>query len=99
MAKRFALFVVWAALACAAAYSQTVSIVSGNGQLVPEYNLASQPLKVLVTGANGAPLANATVNWTITSGLATIQRPITTTDVNGIAETTFLASQVTPGYS
>ena len=52
------------------ASAQTVSIVSGNGQMtcaffcgIPFFN----PLVVVVKDANGAPVPNATVTWTVTS--------------------------------
>ena len=57
------------------ASAQTVSIVSGNGQMTCAFFCGSpffSPLVVVVKDANGAPLPNATVTWTVTSGPGSI---------------------------
>lgn len=87
-----------------AAVAQTpvnISIISGNGQVIcPECTLTGagraifDPLMVRVTGANGNPVANTTVNWTVVAGQAAViptggsfanagSTAQTTTDVNG----------------
>ncbi len=49
-----------------------VSIVSGNGQVVSEQNTAQQLLLVVVKDANGNPVANQQVTYTIIQGSGTI---------------------------
>ena len=66
--------------------AQTITIVSGNGQLVcPDCTGSLQkyaPLTVQVNNAAGVPLANATVTWTATqSGY----QPVTSTSVTNSA--------------
>jgi uncharacterized protein (TIGR03437 family) len=62
---------------------QQVTIVSGNGQLVPS-NYSSEnysyvtnscigdPLTILVTDVNGVPIPNVQVNWSVTSGTGNV---------------------------
>src|SRR5215469_1827806 len=71
-------------LAAAAASAQTVTIVSGNYQLVPENSLSS-PMVVVVRDASGKPVAGTTVTWALASGSTgvNISPTTTTTDVNG----------------
>lgn len=80
----------------------SIVIDSGNGQVIPEQFLATQPLTVKVLDANGNPAPNVPVTFTITQGKGTILGGISTavtTDINGKASTTFLASNVDPGFS
>src|SRR5262249_23928714 len=78
---------------CAAANAQTVSVVSGNGQILSQSNLQLQPLTVKVTDASGNPVSGATVNWNAQNVtglfgffLATGTNQATSvTDVNGLA--------------
>jgi trimeric autotransporter adhesin len=78
------------ALSCAGfAAAQTLSMVSGNGQLLLSQYQSLEPLVVLATGSNGAPAAGVTVNWNITSGTGSLQTLSNTTDANGLASTFF----------
>lgn len=90
-------YLLWALaslLLAVGASAQTVSIVSGNGQLTsPFSNPFFSPLVVSVKDASGAPIANATVLWTVTSGQGTIAGGLntttTTTDTNGQTSVVF----------
>lgn len=54
-------------------FAQTVSIVSGQGQMTDAFeNPHFQPLVVEVLDAAGAPVAGATVEWVVTEGEGTI---------------------------
>jgi uncharacterized protein (TIGR03437 family) len=87
-------------LLCGSASAQSISIVSGNGQLacqacptkpITTYN----PIVVLVKDSTGKPLPNATVSWTFSSSQAAfgnVATSITTTDVNGQSSNTFSLS-------
>ncbi|HKX00396.1 MAG TPA: Ig-like domain-containing protein [Bryobacteraceae bacterium] len=75
------------------AFSQTVSIVSGQGQLVRTSNIAQFPLVVLVRDASGNPVPNASVAWKITGG-GTILHASTTTDSTGQSTNSFIGANV-----
>ncbi len=89
-----------------------LTIVSGNGQIVCLtclFNTQFQtflPMVVKVTDANGHPIANKTVNWSVTLSLgqlSTLNSGATTqTDANGIASNTIsqasLAGSALQGY-
>jgi uncharacterized protein (TIGR03437 family) len=78
-------------LAAGSAQAQTVSIVSGNGQLVLAVHV-SEPMIVKVTDAAGNPLKNVTVTWAVAAGIGTLQQPLTsTTDNEGKTSKTFVA--------
>jgi uncharacterized protein with beta-barrel porin domain len=63
--------------------AQTLSIVSGTGQVLVA-NTPSQPLVVqLVNTSTGNPVAGATINWTATNGKLT--SPSSVTDASGRA--------------
>lgn len=80
--------------------AQTLTIVSGNGQIVQEQFLSTVPFVVQAADASGKPVAGANVNWTVTQGAGTIEGPPTVqTDANGQAGITFLATGVPPGSS
>src|SRR5690349_16469310 len=74
------------ALAGTAFGQATISIVSGNGQIVPQNNTGSNPLVVVVRDAAGSPIPNAKVAWTVT-GVAnqtgSVLLATTTTDASG----------------
>ncbi len=53
--------------------TSTVSIVSGNGQMVRENFVTNEPMTVLVKDVKGNPIPNAQVTYTITSGSGTLQ--------------------------
>ncbi len=75
--------------------------ISGNGQVLLEQS-QSQPMVVQVLDANSKPVPNASVTYTLTSGvgsLAGAPQISVLTDVNGLASLIFLASAVNPGNS
>ncbi len=96
-AKRLAGLSAALLLFCSAAvYAQTISIVSGNGQLIcsacPNKPFAFDPLVVAVKDASGRPVPNATVAWTVTNPPGSEGRVIsatTTTGADGTSSNTF----------
>ena len=78
--------------------AQTLTLVSGNGQVVQSQFL-SNLLIVEAKDATGKPAAGVSVSWKITQGSGTLVRPTTTTDANGQASVTFLATDVPVGES
>jgi uncharacterized protein (TIGR03437 family) len=92
-----------------------VQIVGGNGQVIPEFALSGENFVVKVTDANGKPVPNTSVTFTIPAGSATLIPPVnttttgsvvcqanscsSTTDANGLAAIALSSTQVTPGYS
>jgi hypothetical protein len=56
-----------------------------NGQTGTVGTALAQAVGVLVVDQNGAPLANATVNWTVESGGGALSASSSTTDSNGNA--------------
>src|SRR3977135_1280398 len=82
-----------------AAHAQTISIVSGNGQLVKAFFPSSAPLVVVVRDAGGNPLKGVTVSWTVSGGTAGAPgiryAPQTKTDDTGQATNSFIGANVT----
>lgn len=66
----------------------TLAIVSGNDQTGAANAAAAAPLVVQLT-ANGKPVANQTVTWSIASGQATLGATSSVTDANGNASVNF----------
>lgn len=116
--NKFRFFVVATVLAIVfmapAAFAQTpvnISIISGNGQVScplctqQGYGLQNfAPLYVKVTDANGNPVPNATVTWTVTAGYNGYfsngtQTQQTSTDVNGNTNIQFLLQSQLTGSS
>ena len=88
------------ALGCASYLrAQSLTLLSGNGQVVQEFNLSNLPLVVEAKDASGHPTPNVPVTWKITAGAGTLVRPTTTTDANGQANAAFLATIVPGGES
>ncbi|MDQ6760305.1 MAG: Ig-like domain-containing protein, partial [Acidobacteriota bacterium] len=79
--------------------AQTLSVVSGNGQVVQENFGTSQPLVVQAKDSGGRPAAGVNVNWSITQGSGTLPNPVTVTDANGLASTNFVGPNLQPGTS
>ncbi len=78
----------------------SVSVVSGNGQLICEGCVNSSfqffdDLTVRVADANNNAIPNAVVTWTVVSGLANLGSTTSITDGNGLAYTAVYA---TPQY-
>lgn len=93
--RHFPLFVLFAGGLSA----QTLSISSGNGQIVQEQFLSAAPLVVQALDAAGRPAAGVAVSWAFTQGSGTLVSPSSATDPNGLASTLVLATNVPPGAS
>jgi uncharacterized protein (TIGR03437 family) len=78
------------------AHAQSLTMYSGNGQVVREQFLSNAPLVVQAKDAAGRPAAGVTVSWAITQGTGTLNAPTLTTDANGFASTNFLATSLQP---
>src|SRR5271154_90060 len=86
-------------LGTGAAQAQTVTIVSGNGQVIPAVHL-SLPLVVLVRDSSGNPLPSVTVTWTLGVGQqGEISTQTTTTASNGQATNTFIGASPSLGVA
>jgi uncharacterized protein (TIGR03437 family) len=108
--NRFRSIVLAAAVAglmCASAASaQTISVVSGNGQVLTLSSFTLQPLVVRVTDGSGNPVPNTTVTWVASGSLAAFtfffdsNTATRVTDSDGIA-TAFgnISASLTPGAS
>lgn len=72
----------------------SVSAASGDSQSVLVGNRASVPLVAVVKNSSGSPLANVTVNWSVTSGGGSLSDLTTTTDANGQTQTTYFSGAV-----
>lgn len=70
----------------------TIARVSADSQATQVGVAMAQPLVVLVTGGDGAPLAGAAVAWTVNAGGGSVSATADTTDAAGHAETVY-----TPG--
>jgi uncharacterized protein (TIGR03437 family) len=78
------------------AHAQSLTMYSGNGQVVREQFLSNAPLVVQAKDAAGRPAAGVSVSWAITQGAGTLNAPTLTTDANGFASTNFLATSLQP---
>jgi uncharacterized protein (TIGR03437 family) len=94
LAKVFARTVIGVSLLATTAFSQTVSIVSGDGQILkvssptPATNLPT----VIVRDSSGKPVPKATLTWTVSpQGQGNVTFPTTVTDANGKATNSYLA--------
>jgi len=68
--------------------SSQMTIVSGDGQLVIQNNIATFPLVVQVTDSTGAPLQGKTVNFALDAAASSAVFPLqVSTDQNGLAST------------
>src|SRR5262249_23578513 len=77
----------------AVASAQTISIVSGDGQVAAQNFAAQAPMVVLVRNAQGQPQPGVTVTWTVASGGGSLLSGSTTpTDSNGQASNSFLGN-------
>jgi adhesin/invasin len=75
-----------------------IARVSADSQTTSVGVAMSQPLIVLVTGGGGAPLANASVVWTVGDGGGTLSDTTVVSDAEGHAATTYTPGQ-TPGLA
>ena len=77
-------------LAAGLGFAQTITIVSGNGQITQTNFQTNETLKVVVKNAAGQPVQGATVTWTVSSGGGIVSSPSSTTNDKGEAEVFFL---------
>ena len=80
------------------AFAQSISIASGNGQVVREQFL-SVPLVVQVKDAAGNPSAGIRVTWAVTQGSGSLVGQSGPTDSNGLASVSFVGTSIQPGSS
>ena len=67
----------------------SIVIVSGTPQSGPIGATLAQPLVVRIEDQSGAPVEGVLVTWTVTSGGGTVTPAQSTSDVNGLASTSF----------
>ena len=97
--RRYLPLFIAAFLGSSIAFSQSLTVVSGNGQIVLEQFLTSIPLTAVARDGSGNPIAGIPITWTITQGQGTIVRPSAMTDSNGLASADFLGTAVPNGLS
>src|SRR5207249_1745355 len=91
--KKTFLGILAISLMAAAGSAQTISIVSGDGQVTPQSFAAQNPMVVLVKSSQGQPQPGVAVTWTIISGAGTLLfGSQSVTDVNGQATNQFLGN-------
>ncbi len=88
-------------LICSLGYlsAQTLTIFSGNGQVVQEQFRTNVPMVVQATDASGKPAAGVAITWKIPANSGTLSGPELKTDANGLARTDFVATAVPGGLS
>ena len=88
-------------LGAGAARAQSITLVSGNGQLLDTTTHSqSLPLVVLVRDANSNPVKGATVNWSVApTGRGALQATQTTTDSTGKTQIFFTTAGSVGGNS
>ncbi len=79
--------------------AQSLTMVSGNGQLIATQSLSNNPMVVEAKDASGRPAPNIAVTWAITPGAGTITGASGVTDANGLASANFLSTSLQPGAS
>ncbi len=77
-----------AAISQAAGVPTSLAITNGNNQTAPAGTALPLPLTVSVTDSSGAGVAGVTVNFAVTSGIATLSSSGLQTDANGNASVT-----------
>ncbi|MCU1259898.1 MAG: Ig domain protein group 1 domain protein [Bryobacterales bacterium] len=94
--KLFLMSALAAAAIAATAQAQTLSIVSGNGQVVPSSGIANQSLVVQLLDATGKPFPGQTITFFATAGLsAGNPNPGTAvTDSNGQASVQYIGASL-----
>jgi uncharacterized protein (TIGR03437 family) len=107
--RRMSALVPLAALAAGSLAAQSLTLVSGNGQIVEENFLTFSPLVVMAKDAAGNPVSGVTVNWSVTQGQGTVipvdrvinpdGLAINVTGADGRARANFLGTNVTGGLS
>src|SRR3954471_20263083 len=83
-----------AGLAVAAAPGQTLSVVSGDGQLAAQNFQFPTPLVVMARNASGQPAAGVTVNWSLNGTGNLVLSAQSVTDSSGRAENRFVGASI-----
>jgi uncharacterized protein (TIGR03437 family) len=92
--SKYWIFLVTCFLGTGAASAQTISLVSGSGQLLDtSEHSQSQPMVVLLRDASGNPVKGASVAWTVTpaTGQGNVLTSTTVTDATGQTSNLFTA--------
>ncbi|HLH00695.1 MAG TPA: putative Ig domain-containing protein [Bryobacteraceae bacterium] len=92
--NRLANTAVLAVIAAGALGAQTLTMVSGNGQIVPSQFKTNAPLVVKATSAAGTPAAGVNVSWAISGEPGSLSSTSTTTDANGLASIYYTADNL-----
>lgn len=79
--------------------AQSLSIQSGDGQIVLENFRATSSMKVRAIDPLGRPLVGARIEWTVTTGQGELLEVTTSTDADGAAQAFFRATVVPGGMS
>src|SRR6266581_377147 len=91
--KKTFLGILVISLLTAVASAQTISVVSGDGQVAPQNFAAQSPMVAVVKNFQGQPVPGTTVTWTIVSGAGNLLLGNSTvTDANGQASNNFLGN-------
>jgi uncharacterized protein (TIGR03437 family) len=92
--------IVTIAVHAAILHSQTLSLVSGHGQVIQEQSIATKLFVVRALDASRTPMANVPITWSVSPMSAgTLRLESAQTDSEGFASTAFFASSNQPGLS
>ena len=80
--------------------SQTLILVSGQGQVIQEQSIATNPFVVRALNASGNPMPNVPITWSVSPVSAgTLRSESAQTNSEGFGSTGFFASSNQPGVS
>ncbi len=82
----------WSALASSPAAAQSLSVFSGNGQIVMEEFRSTSPLVVIARDAAGNPVEGVSVDFAVTEGGGGLSNPEGVTDSSGLTSTYYVAT-------
>src|SRR5260370_16804599 len=80
------------------AHAQSLTMYSGNGQVVREQFLSNAPLVVQAKDSAGRPAAGVTVSWAITQGTRTLHAPPLTPHTHTHLRPPFLPTSLPPSH-
>ena len=92
LSKRLPEILLLSLLSAGMASAQFISIVSGDGQVSTQNNVALNPMVVVVRNAQGQPVPGTPVTWSLNGQGSIIGGFTTTTDQNGMSTNTFLGA-------
>src|SRR5438093_10110393 len=87
-------FLALIVLAAAGAPAQTLSIVSGDGQVAPQNFQLPGPLLVVAKNASGNPVPGITVNWSLSGPGNLVGGDRTVTDSSGQATNGYVGATI-----